>query len=108
MAFSGGARAATDLSVDDLAEVLPDGKPSAIRQVELDDLLAAALNTLPPDQRAVVELTYYEGLSYRDIAEILGCPENTVKTRMFHARKKLLPFFQDVIPVPEPRDYPCE
>ena len=48
-----------------------------------------ALDRLSPDQRAVIELTFYHGLSYPDIAKILNCPENTVKTRMFHARKKL-------------------
>ena len=40
-------------------------------------------------QRAVVELTYYFGYSYDEISEIVGCPANTVKTRMFHARTKL-------------------
>lgn len=54
--------------------------------------MAAALGSLPPDQRVVIELTFYEGLHYKDIAVILGCPENTVKTRMFHARKKLQSF----------------
>jgi RNA polymerase sigma-70 factor (ECF subfamily) len=51
--------------------------------------LAAALERLSPKHRAVVELTYYYGYSYGEIAEIVGCPENTVKTRMFHARRKL-------------------
>jgi RNA polymerase sigma factor (sigma-70 family) len=44
---------------------------------------------LPPDQRAVVELTYFHGCSYPEIAGIVGCPVNTVKTRMFHARRRL-------------------
>jgi RNA polymerase sigma factor (sigma-70 family) len=44
---------------------------------------------LSAEQRAVVELTYYHGYAYREIAEIVGCPVNTVKTRMFHARRKL-------------------
>jgi len=44
---------------------------------------------LSPEQRAVVELTYYHGCAYREIAEIVGCPVDTVKTRMFHARRKL-------------------
>lgn len=58
------------------------------------DLLYRALQELPAKQRAVVELTYYFGHSYDEIAEIVGCPTNTVKTRMFHARarlKELLP-----------------
>lgn len=95
-AWSKGARSAAHLSVDEMAEVLSDGKPSATRQVELDNLMAAALDTLSPEHRAVIELTYQHGLPYQEIAEILGCPENTVKTRMFYARKKLQPFFKDL------------
>jgi DNA-directed RNA polymerase specialized sigma24 family protein len=34
-------------------------------------------------------MTYYYGLSYQEIAETVGCPVNTVKTRMFHARRRL-------------------
>jgi RNA polymerase sigma factor (sigma-70 family) len=51
--------------------------------------LRTALATLSADQRAVVELTYYHGYAYREIAQIVGCPVDTVKTRMFHARRKL-------------------
>jgi len=53
------------------------------------DLLFRAFAKLTPRQRAVVELTYYFGYSYEEIARIVGCPENTVKTRMFHARARL-------------------
>jgi len=56
---------------------------------ELAGVLGRALGALPPEQRAVVELTYYYGLAYQEIAEIVGCPVNTVKTRMFHARRRL-------------------
>ncbi len=48
-----------------------------------------ALRSLSPEHRAVVELTFFEGLSYPEIARIVGCPHNTVKTRMFHARRRL-------------------
>ena len=51
--------------------------------------IAAALARLSVDHRQVVELTYTCGFSYREIAEIAGCPVNTVKTRMFHARRRL-------------------
>ena len=51
--------------------------------------IRAALTQLSADHRQVVELTYFGGFSYQDIAEIANCPVNTVKTRMFHARRRL-------------------
>jgi RNA polymerase sigma-70 factor (ECF subfamily) len=56
---------------------------------DLRDLLNQGLKQLSPEQRAVVELTYFSGCSYEDISAIAGCPVNTVKTRMFKAREKL-------------------
>ena len=56
---------------------------------DLRDLLEEGMRHLSPEQRAVVELTYFYGCSYEEIAEIAACPVNTVKTRMFHARAKL-------------------
>ena len=52
-------------------------------------LLRTAMEELSPDHRAVVDLTYFHELGYREIAEILGCPVDTVKTRMFYARRHL-------------------
>lgn len=66
-------------SVEDVAAASPKGR----------DLIEAALRRLSPNHRQVVELTYFFGFSYKEIAEIAGCPVNTVKTRMFHARKRL-------------------
>ena len=54
-----------------------------------DELIRAALMQLSPDHRQVVELTYFSGFSYQEIATIVNCPVNTVKTRMFHARRRL-------------------
>lgn len=51
--------------------------------------LSSGLGSLSPEQRAVVFLTFVEGRSYQEIAKIAGCPVNTVKTRMFHARRRL-------------------
>lgn len=51
--------------------------------------LARAIDGLSPAQRAVVNLTYFQDMGYREIAEILDCPVDTVKTRMFHARRHL-------------------
>lgn len=52
-------------------------------------LLAGAMAELSPAQRAVVDLTYFHELGYRDIAAVVDCPVDTVKTRMFHARRHL-------------------
>ena len=56
---------------------------------ELHEYLGHALATLSIEQRMVLEFTYYLGLSCQEIATIMECPVNTVKTRMFHARKRL-------------------
>jgi RNA polymerase sigma factor (sigma-70 family) len=52
-------------------------------------ILQGAIGELSPDHRAVVHLTYFQEIGYREIADILGCPVDTVKTRMFHARRHL-------------------
>ncbi|MEM7544895.1 MAG: sigma-70 family RNA polymerase sigma factor [Pseudomonadota bacterium] len=51
--------------------------------------IGRALKTLPTELRAVVELTYFLGLSYPEISEVLRCPVGTVKSRMHTARTKL-------------------
>jgi RNA polymerase sigma-70 factor (ECF subfamily) len=56
---------------------------------ELREWIGHALDQLPAEQRMVIEFTYYLGLSCQEIATIMECPVNTVKTRMFHARRKL-------------------
>ena len=56
---------------------------------QLQQTVAEALDQLPPAQRAVMVLTYYHEMAYSDIAEVVACPVNTVKTRMFHARHRL-------------------
>jgi RNA polymerase sigma-70 factor (ECF subfamily) len=58
-------------------------------QAELREWLGVALGKLPHEQRVVLELAYHVGHSCEEIATIMQCPVNTVKTRMFHARRKL-------------------
>lgn len=57
--------------------------------------VAAALRELPPDQRTVVELAYFEGLSQREISERTGDPLGTVKTRARLALEKLATLLVD-------------
>ena len=59
------------------------------RSASDSDLICAGLSELSPDHRQVIELTYFCGYSYQEIAEVAGCPVNTVKTRMYHARRRL-------------------
>ncbi len=63
---------------------------TGLKQIEMSNLLDEALRSLSLEQRAVIELTYVHGLNYREISTLMDTPENTVKTRMFHARIKLL------------------
>ena len=70
----------------------PDSAPSpeaALIEGESRSRIKRLLADLSPEQRAVIELTYYHGCAYKEIAAIVGCPVDTVKTRMFHARRKL-------------------
>lgn len=69
--------------------VSPLDPERAVLGWELGQTLLWALDQLSPEHRAVIELTFGEERSYTEIANIVGCPVNTVKTRMFHARKKL-------------------
>ncbi len=65
------------------------GVEEPARQEELNEWLDVALQRLPLEQRTVIELAYHVGHSCEEIASIMQCPVNTVKTRMFHARRKL-------------------
>jgi RNA polymerase sigma-70 factor (ECF subfamily) len=76
-------------SIDDVSEGLLPGGDNWIEQLETENWLANAFDVLSVEQRVVVELTYYHGMHYQEIALLMGCHENTVKTRMFHGRKKL-------------------
>jgi len=73
--------------------VEPSGPEDAWAQRELASSVARAIDSLPPEQGAVVELTFYHDLPYAEIAKIVGCPVNTVKTRMLHARRRLASLF---------------
>lgn len=61
----------------------------SLGQRQLQQQLRSAMAQLSPEQRAVVDLTYFHEAGYREIAEILDCPLGTVKTRMHHARRHL-------------------
>ena len=59
------------------------------RHIEREDWVRHGIDELPPAQKAAVILVFYQGLSYEEAAAVADCPVNTIKTRMFHARRKL-------------------
>ena len=68
---------------------VPEASIDERRSLEQSDLVSHALVRLSPEHRLVIELSYFQGNNYREIAAIADCPENTVKTRVFHARRRL-------------------
>lgn len=77
---------------DERGEELESAEPGPERVADLGmagRALAGAIAALSAPHRAVVTLTYQQELGYREIAEIMECPVDTVKTRMFHARRQL-------------------
>src|SRR5881296_1005029 len=66
----------------------PRPDADAVRS-ELADHLRAALAELPPRRRTAVVLFDVEGYSHAEIAGILGIPEGTVRSEVFHARRRL-------------------
>ncbi|HEY1328714.1 MAG TPA: sigma-70 family RNA polymerase sigma factor [Casimicrobiaceae bacterium] len=81
----------------EMVEPVVDETPEhAALRAERQRRLRAAMAGLSPQHRAVLELAYFEGLSCRDAARRLGCPVDTVKTRMFHARRHLKTLLPDL------------
>ena len=60
-----------------------------LEEKELGEVLQKAMLTLPDEQRVVIILKEYEGMKFREIAEILEQPENTVKSRMYYGLRTL-------------------
>ncbi len=74
----------TSGSVDyELEEVGGDEESGAVES------LRAAITELSADHRTVIEMAYFYGHSIAEISQMIDCPLNTVKTRLFHARQKL-------------------
>ncbi len=65
------------------------GPDQAAVQSEQRERIRQALDALPPKARTIIMLSDVEGLSYREIAEVLRCPIGTVMSRLHNARKRL-------------------
>lgn len=75
--------------IENIASDQASGLERKIIQKETDREMKRTINMLSLEQRMVIILFYYEGFSIREIAELTGTFEATVKSRMFLARKKL-------------------
>ena len=88
-----GARRRKDVELDDEAanaiEDTSDDPEVAVQKKDTGEALRKCLTALSPEHREIVDLVYYHEKSVEEVAEIVGIPENTVKTRLFYARKKL-------------------
>ncbi len=65
------------------------GPPETAELAEQKENIRLAIERLPENQRITLLLAYYEKMNYSDVAQILGCSQNTVKTHMFRALKSL-------------------
>ena len=74
------------------AETVADDNPESyllLAERQQAEQIAQCLLELPLRQRECIHLVFYEDLSLAEVAEIQQCPVNTIKTRLFHARRKL-------------------
>ena len=91
-AFSALRRQKEDaLDEDAAAEIVDeeDDPEVAMQKKTKSERLRDCLSRLSPEHREVIDLVYYHDKSIEETARIVGAPEGTVKTRMFHARKRL-------------------
>jgi RNA polymerase sigma-70 factor (ECF subfamily) len=75
-----------------VAEAIEDDGDDPEVQMQKSDkgaAIRACMDKLSPEHREVLDLVYYHETSVEEVAMIISIPENTVKTRLFHARKKL-------------------
>lgn len=80
------------LNMESFEHQLPDPAPRLEERASQHDrktLLRDGLNQLSVEQRTVLELVFYQGLSLQETAQVLGCPLGTVKSRLSYAKENL-------------------
>jgi len=80
---------------EERVESTEPGPEQELMHRQRSKLLLQQVARMSAEHRTVIELTYYHGCAYREIAQIMDCPVDTVKTRMFHARRRLRQFLAD-------------
>jgi RNA polymerase sigma-70 factor (ECF subfamily) len=88
-----GLRKRKDAELDDETaasiEDASDDPEVAMQKKDTGEALRTCLGALSREHREIVDLVYYHEKSVEEVAGIVGIPENTVKTRLFYARKRL-------------------
>ena len=79
---------AIDFTVSSLVD-LATGPATAVARRQRSELLRDGLARIPLDDQIALELSYFEAMSTREIADVLEIPENTVRSRLSRAREKL-------------------
>ena len=75
----------TAASIEDTS----DNPETALEKKDKSAIIRKCLMGLSAEHREIIDLVYYHEKSVEEVAQIVGIPENTVKTRMFYARKRL-------------------
>jgi len=79
----------------ELEDEAPD--PAEVLEISQDmQFVRLGVEQLKPDHRRAVHLSYFEDLTYKEIAEIEGCPEGTIKTRILYAKRHLRHILRDL------------
>jgi RNA polymerase sigma-70 factor, ECF subfamily len=85
-------RSEQPLDEDETATEMPDDEDDpevALQKRNKSTVMRACMEKLSEEHRTILDLVYYHDRSVADASEVLGIPENTVKTRLFYARKRL-------------------
>jgi len=85
-------RRSTEELDEEVAEFIEDPSDDpevSMQKKQQTSLLQECLTQLSPAHREIVDLVYYHGKTIDEVVEIIGVPVNTVKTRMFYARKRI-------------------
>jgi RNA polymerase sigma-70 factor (ECF subfamily) len=106
-AMSALRRRTNDPLDDEIMAEIPDNADSAEVILQKQDdiaVLRQCLTQLSPAHREIIDLVYYHEKSIAEVAEIIGAPQNTVKTRMFYARKRVTELLECHLPLVAPHE----
>ncbi len=84
-----------ELDIDSLHDQ-PAVQTHRAEDTERAELIARAIDLISPDHREVLDLVFFQGITYKEISQLIGIPVNTVKTRVFYAKEELRDALKDM------------